>query len=371
MSLTSMTTSRRRAPLWCAVLLCALSAARCWSAPLHPGADVLAGFELVRNGHYTQALEAARRAAVAAPADPLPLLLEAQARFDLIFCQTGHINARELWHAVDHLDDNDKTPHDTPFAQALTQAGVLADRMKRVPATAAEGHFFDGGVHGYRARLATLREQNLPSGREGKRMREELLAAAAADPSLAPETDFGLGLYNYYADSLSPIVKLFRFFLLIPGGDLERGLAQLHHAAEARSLAQTSAQQPAGNGSSNGNNHSPAGGENGHAPAILMQPEARWELARIVGVREGRHEEAVQLLTPLVELYPDNALFALLATQEAEGSGNLELARTFSEKAERAAGRIDPACRPRLEPATRDAATRIAEALRAQQTAPQ
>jgi hypothetical protein len=329
------------------------------SAPLEPSPRLLSVLEQVRNGHYTEALEAARGIAAENAAhdvnDPLPLLLEAQAQFDLIFCQTGHITATEIW----HLSDPHKSPLDPLFFRAVSQASDTSERLKKVPATAALGHFYDGTAHGLRARLSTLREQTLPSGREGKSMREELMTAAALDKSLVLEASVGLGLYDYYADSLSAITKLFRFILFIPGGNAERGITALRNAAEAQSLARFS-----------GANFSQSSSDK-PSTAILLQPEARWELARIVGVREGHHDEAVRLLIPLVESYPDNALYALLTTLEAEGMGNLQLANHYAQKAAAALPRMEPSCRPKLEPAIRDARLRILEAIRVQNESPQ
>lgn len=331
-----------------AITLALIAALRANAAPLDPPAELLNAYEQLRNGHYTRALESAQRIAAERPADPLPLLLEAQAHFDLLYCQTGHINSREVW----HLAKTSRSPHDALLLRALNQAAALAGRMKQDPATAAAGHFLNGGVHAYRARLATLREQTLASGREGRRMREELLSAVALDQSFAPEATFGLGMYNYFADALSPLLKFLRLFLAIPGGDMERGLAQLHEAAAARSLAAAL---------TNGRTGEDSPGNS--APAILMQPEARWELARIVGSREGRHDEALRLLAPLMERYPDNGLFALLAALEAEGMGDQELARRLAERTLEAVKRMDPGCRARLEPAARGALERITATL--------
>ncbi|MSO20770.1 MAG: hypothetical protein EXQ56_09980 [Acidobacteria bacterium] len=314
----------RRFLLWlaCCTALITGGVANLTAAPIEVPPPVLSGFELLRNGHYSKALEAARHLAGEFPAHPLPPLLEAQAHFDLIFCQTGHINAKELW----HFSETPDSPLNQPFARAVDKVFELSAQMKRSPETSAEALFYEGTAHGFRARLHTLREQMLPSGREGKQMREALLKAVALDPTLAHDAGVGLGIYDYYADSLSPLIKFFRFFLFIPGGNMERGIAQLHAAADT------------------GN---------------LFSPEARWELARIIGVREGRHEEAVKLLVPLVHAYPDNALFALLTALEAEAMGNLEMAREYAQRALEASARMDVACRPKLEPAALQALDRI------------
>ncbi len=296
--------------------------------PIEVPPPVLSGFELLRNGHYSKALEVANHLAGEFPAHPLPPLLEAQAHFDLIFCQTGHITSKEFW----HFSKTPDSPLNQPFARAVDKVFEFSAQMKRSPATSAEALFYEGTAHGFRARLHTLREQTLPSGREGKQMREALLKAVALDPTLAHDAGVGLGIYDYYADSLSPLIKLFRFFLFIPGGNMERGIAQLHAAADTRNL---------------------------------FSPEARWELARIIGVREGRHEEAVKLLVPLVHAYPDNALFALLTALEAEAMGDLGQAHAYAQRAVDATARMDPSCRPKLDPATQQVLERIVAELAA------
>ena len=58
------------------------------------------------------------------------------------------------------------------------------------------------------ARLYGLRGEARSTARFGVRAREDLLRAIALDPSLA-DADFGLGLYNYYADTLSAAARVF------------------------------------------------------------------------------------------------------------------------------------------------------------------
>ena len=54
-------------------------------------------------------------------------------------------------------------------------------------------------------------------------MREALVAARDAGEK-ALDLDFGLGLYDYYADTLPRFFKVVAFVLRIPGGDRERGV---------------------------------------------------------------------------------------------------------------------------------------------------
>jgi hypothetical protein len=62
-------------------------------------------------------------------------------------------------------------------------------------------------------------------------MREDLLALEQLVPG-QPDAEFGLGLYDYYADVLPRLLRLVRFVLGIPGGDRERGLARIEAARE-------------------------------------------------------------------------------------------------------------------------------------------
>ena len=157
-------------------------------------------------------------------------------------------------------------------------------------------------------------------------MRGALLEAVAKDLSLQADAYVGLGAYNYYADVLSPLVKLFRFFLLIPGGDREEGLQQLRIASQE---------------------------------ASLLAPEARYELAKILGIRESRHAEAFALLQNLSHQYPDNALYALTASFQAQGMGRKDVAIEYATKAARAADGMDDVCRGRVGDAARQALERL------------
>jgi hypothetical protein len=66
-------------------------------------------------------------------------------------------------------------------------------------------------------------------------MREALAAARAAGVD-ALDLDFGLGLYDYYADTLPRFFKVVSFLLHIPGGDRDRGLAAIARVARGGSL---------------------------------------------------------------------------------------------------------------------------------------
>jgi tetratricopeptide (TPR) repeat protein len=109
------------------------------------------------------------------------------------------------------------------------------------------------------------------------RAREHLLRAKALDPGLA-EADLGLGLYNYYVDTLSGIAKVLRFFMGIPGGSKQEGMRLLEQAI---------------------------------ARGVLTPNVARFYLALNLHRYDQQYEKALTVLGPLVEKYPANPLFQL------------------------------------------------------------
>jgi len=113
--------------------------------------------------------------------------------------------------------------------------------------------------------------------RSGVRAREHLLRAKSLDPDLA-DADMGLGLYNYYVDTLSAVARMLRFFMGIPGGSKQAGVRQLEHAM---------------------------------AQGVVTSQVARFYLALNLHRYDQQYEQALGVLVPLVEKYPANPLFQL------------------------------------------------------------
>jgi predicted Zn-dependent protease len=80
-------------------------------------------------------------------------------------------------------------------------------------------------------------------------------------------------------DTLSAIARVLRFFMGIPGGSKEEGIRQLRLAMEHGQLTSAA---------------------------------ARFYLAIDLHNYDQKYEQALQLMTPLVEQYPDNAIFLLV-----------------------------------------------------------
>ena len=205
------------------------------------------------------------------PQHPLGYLMEDEARWWQIWCF-----AAEYKYGMTLPRHKDKQPSDQGYLDIATKAESLATASLAHRET-AEMHFYAGMAEALAARMYSLRGENRATARVGVRAREHFLRALALDPSLV-DANLGLGLYNYYVDTLSTIARVLRFFMGIPGGTKEEGIRQLRLAMEHGQLTAAS---------------------------------ARFYLAMDLHNYDQKFEQALELITPLVEEYPDNAIFRL------------------------------------------------------------
>lgn len=267
--------------------------------------------EAIRQGKYAQVISSATELQNQFADQPLSSLVVAEAYWGLIYCETAHITPREVWHVAQHGSSS----YDKQFAESIQRALISSENMNRNGENAAVGALYKGLSHGIQARLFTFRGDRLKSATEGKKMRAELLEAVEEDSSLMPEASFGLGAYNYYADILSPMLKLVRFFLGIPAGDRSKGLEQLRTASQ----------------------HS-----------ILVAVEAQYELAHIYSIQENYLIVSLAMLKELSDKYPSNALYALATAIQAGRSGQDSLGLEYASRAAETALATGGACGDRL-----------------------
>jgi len=131
--------------------------------------------------------------------------------------------------------DKERRDLDPGVLDLADRALALADlRLRRDPAD-GRALLARGAAHGVKSRLHLFRWERGPASREAVRMREALLAARAAGTE-SLDLDFGLGLYDYYADTLPRLFKVMAFLLRIPHGDRERGKAAIARVARGGSL---------------------------------------------------------------------------------------------------------------------------------------
>jgi len=309
----------------CALLLAPRqSAASRLSLP--PGTDTI--LEHIYSGRLDLAIPEAQALEHERPDHPLGYLLEAEARWWQIWCLSA-----DYKYGMSLPRHRGKVAADQTYLDIVAKAEALAT-TRLGQHESAEMHLYAGMAGGLAARMYGLRAENRAAARAGVRAREHFLRTLALDPALA-DADMGLGLYNYYVDTLSTIARVLRFFMGIPGGSKEEGIRQLRLAIDHGQLT----------------------------PAL-----ARYYLAVCLHLYDQKYEQALQVATPLVEKYPENPIFRLVRGDLYGKLGRKELAIADY----RAAGAVqitDAGCRKRIEQLVREslAAQGAAEAHGASQ----
>ena len=162
---------------------------------------------------------------------------------------------------------------------ALTAAEAWTTREPRQ----AEAWFYLGGAYGARVQWRVLRQERLGAARDGREVKNALDRTLALAPGLV-DAQFGLGLYEYYADIAPTAAKILRVLMMLPGGDRARGLARMQQTRQS--------------------------GE-------LLADEAAFQLHVVYFWYENRAADALALLGELVRRHPRNPYFRR-AIAEAE-----------------------------------------------------
>jgi tetratricopeptide (TPR) repeat protein len=255
--------------------------ARAQGLKLSPEAAAL--LDRIYSGDSDSAINSARQMEQAQPGQPLPYLLEAEALWWKTYCGACEVK----WGYVDAFKRGKKPGDEAYFAVA--DRGIHLARAQLEKSETAEMHLYLGMGLALKARLYALRGENRNVAHAGVAARSEFLRALELDPQMA-DAEAGLGLYNYYVDTLSAFVKILRFFMGIPGGNKREGIYQLEAAVH--------------NGA-------------------LMAVSARFYLAKNLRTYDQQYAPAAALLEPLVARYPQNPVFLLLL-----GNVYAELGRT-------------------------------------------
>ena len=248
--------------------------------------DATKAIDLMYSGKPAEAVALARKLETARPDHPLGYLIEADVLWWNIYCKWSErrYNTIDAWSHTRPADSDDVA--DLALADKvarLAEAGIAQ-------LDTAEMELYAGLGYASRARLLALRFEKMPVAHAGVEARKHLLRCLELDPQMA-DAYLGLGLYNYYVDTLSAMAKILRFFMGIPGGDKHVGLRQLEIASSK--------------------------GE-------LTQLEARFNMARSLRNYDFDYARAKQAATPLVTEYPGNCIFLLLAGDIDQKLGQTE-----------------------------------------------
>src|ERR1039457_5641508 len=243
---------------------------------------------LMYSGKPEQAIVLARKIEAARPEHPLGYLIEADVLWWKIYCKWSErkYNTIDAWshsRPADSEDDEDLALSDK--VTRLAEAGIAKS-------DSAEMELYAGLGYASRARLLGLRYEKMPVARAGGEARRHLLRCLELDPNMAG-ANLGLGLYNYYVDTLSAMAKIMRFFMGIPGGDKGVGLRQLETAS---------------------------------TKGQLTQMEARFNMAKSLRNYDLDYARAARAAAPLISAYPGNPVFLLLAGDIEEKLGHTDAA---------------------------------------------
>lgn len=261
---------------------------------------------LIMDSDLKGAIEAARAIEEQEPQSPLGYLLEADATWWKIYYATGDLIDPDVFDVV----SSETTPLDSHFHNLVNTAISKSQARIRANQDPAENYLYQGMAYALRARLFGLRGKDRPTAHAGKKMRSLLLKALQLDPNLS-DAYLGIGIYNYFVDTLPTIVKILRIFMAIPGGNRAVGLQQLRTAAEKGELS------------------------HGEAKFYLAKDFSR--------TNERQYAKSLELFEQLTREYPDNFLWPLLVgslqirlghPEEGEKLYQEVLNKTATEKSE-------------------------------------
>jgi predicted negative regulator of RcsB-dependent stress response len=248
------------------------------------------------------------------PDYPLGYLLEAEVDWWRIWC-----NSAEFKYGMTMARHHEKAPSDQHYLDLTTKAYALAENSLRQH-NSGEMHLYAAMADALAARLYAMRGEYHATARAGVRARTNFQQALELDPTLE-DGYTGLGLYNYYVDTLSALAKALRFLMGIPGGTKEEGIRQLRR-----------------------------GMENGQLSAQV----ARFYLAMNLLNYDQKYGEALRVITPMAEKYPGNPLYQLMCGDLNAKLGRKQIAEDYYHGADLAANGVpEPECRAKMKELTR------------------
>ncbi|HEX5412032.1 MAG TPA: hypothetical protein VFZ27_09230 [Terriglobia bacterium] len=275
-------------------LLAAAPAARVVALPQTSEAEQIKvaqqGLDLLMNGDIEAAVKIFHQSESDDPGSALGYLMEANAVWWEIYFTTGDLINPDVF----VVPSDTTSPYDARFNKLVDAAIVKARANRKAKRDVARNYLYEGMAYGLRGRLASMRQSNLAAARAAKQMRSLLVTALHQDRNLR-DAYAGLGLYDYFVDTLPAIVKLLRWVIGLPGGSRERGLHEIQYAAKYGELTR------------------------GEALYYLAKDYAR--------TSEKQYAKSLELFQQLRARYPANGLWTLMA-------GSLEIRMAHAEEGE-------------------------------------
>ena len=244
--------------------------------------EAVKAMDKIYGGDPDAAIVIAHDVEKAQPDHPLGYLLDAEAIWWKRYCAACEIKYGmvDAWKRSKESDDAEYL--------TLTDSVIRLAQAHLAQSETAEMHTYAGLGWALKVRVYALRAEYRNAARTAVNGRTEMLTALKLDPDMADATA-ALGVYNYYVETVSPIVKVLRFFMGIPGGDKQQGVEQM---------------------------------ETGMNKGLFLAVDARFILSRALRTYDQKYERALAVAEPLVSRYPHSPMFLLLV-----GNLNAELGR--------------------------------------------
>jgi tetratricopeptide (TPR) repeat protein len=260
-----------------------------------------------------RAIAEARQLQRQLPEHPLGYLLEGEAEWWKIWC-----TAAEFKYGMSLPRHREKWETDQAYLDVASKAAILAEGSLKRQET-AEMQLYAGMAAAQTARMYGLRYEVRNTARAGVAARAHFQRALGLDPSLA-DACLGLGLYDYYVDTLSTAARMLRFVMGLPGGSKVEGIRLMRRAI---------------------------------AEGELTPEAARFDLALNLHKYDQRYEDALAVITPLTERFPQNPIFQLARGDLFAKLGRKQQAIAAYEAA-LAADSGDEECRKKIQQLVRE-----------------
>jgi hypothetical protein len=290
------------------------------ASELHIPAEAHEAIRLMYSGKSQQAVALAHKLEEDHPDHPLGYLIEANIQWWQIYCKW----LERRYNTIDAWSQQRAAQPDDEVGLRLADKLIALSEASIAKSDSAEMELYAGLGYASRARLLGLRYQKLATARAGVEARKHLLRCLELDPTMV-DANLGLGLYNYYADTLSSMARILRFFMGIPGGDKRLGLKQL----------QTDA-----------------------AHGQLTNIEARFNMARSLRNYDFDYAHAAEAAGPLITQFPENPIFLLVDGDIEAKLGHNDVAAERYRDAAAAVGE-DAACTAHIQGLAREALAAI------------
>jgi tetratricopeptide (TPR) repeat protein len=263
------------------VLASGLAAARPALAGTHGPSDAEdrqyagRGISMMMDGDLDGAIAVFQQIEQKDPDSPLGYVLEANVTWWKIYYYSANLVDPDVFDVA----NMEATPYDSHFEDLDRVAIHKAEVRIHAHEDLARNLLYEGFAYALRARLDGLHDRDLPTARAGKKMRSLLLQALQLDPSLT-DAYLGIGIYNYFVDTLSSIVKFLSIFIGLPGGSRTEGLRQLQLCADKGELG---------------------------------SPEAKFYLAKDFSrASEKQYDKSMRIFGELQQEFPHNPLWPML-----------------------------------------------------------